>query len=101
MHDGRKDPRSFLPSCNVRLCSVGTEQRRTSGCEMGWVPLVSKAPTPETFISSSRLGTFVPSRDSFDVNAWMGASTHPRIEVYYIMNKKEGRTLGPPFLLAL
>ena len=59
-----------------------------------------KGAHPKTYFLS-RLGTNVPSRDAFGINAWMGASTHPCIEEYDLMNKKEGRTLGPPFLLIL
>ena len=63
----------------------------------GWV----LAPIHALMAIVSRLGTFVPSRDSFDVNAWMGASTHPRIEEQGLMYEKEGRIERPPFLLAL
>ena len=48
-----------------------------------------------------RLGTNVTSRDAFDINAWMGASTHPCIEEHDLLNKKEGRIERPPFLLIL
>ena len=63
----------------------------------GWVIALIHALIPNV----SRLGTFVPSRDAFGINAWMGAITHPRIEVHDLMNKKEGRIERPPFLLIL
>ena len=84
--------RTSLLSANRAETYAGSETA-------GRVPLVTKASTPLAFIYALQLGTFVPSRDTIALNAWMGARTHPRIRVYNLMYKKEGRTLGPPFLL--
>ena len=57
-------------------------------------------PRPLTYRDKlSRPGTFVPGRDTYIlyVNAWMGASTHPRIEVILLI-WQEGREDQTPSL---